>query len=72
MGQGEIFNFLKNNEDMWFTNRQIAEKIGASLLSVRRTLKVMRDTNQIEYKKKISKDFHKLTKRKVFTYKFKN
>ena len=71
MGQKEIYDYLKNNMNLWFTNRQIAEKIGASLLSVRRTLKLLRDTNQIQYKKKISKDFQKLTTRKIFVHKYK-
>ena len=51
MGQQEVFNFLKNNRNEWFTSRQIADKLKASYGSVCVSTMKLRMSGQIKFKK---------------------
>jgi len=51
MGQQEVFNFLKNNRNGWFTSRQIADNLKASYGSVSVSLMKLRKSEQIKFKK---------------------
>lgn len=70
MGQQEVFAFLERNRNKWFITRQIAERLKASFGSVTTSLKIMRESNQINYKKIIANS-QGLGRRWVFAYKFK-
>ena len=70
MGQQEVFTFLKENRNNWFTAREIAEKLKASFTSVTLSLKKLRESKQIEYKT-IEMNINTLGRKKVFVYKFK-
>ena len=70
MGQQEVFTFFKRNRHKWFTTRQIAERLKASFGSVTTSLKIMRESRQVNCKKTIA-DAHRLGGRMVYTYKFK-
>ena len=51
MGQQEVFTFLKKNRNKWFTSRQIADKLKASYGSVSVSLMILRQSEQIRFKK---------------------
>jgi hypothetical protein len=52
MGQQEVFNFLKKNRAKWFTSKEIAKGLKASLGSVTNNLKKLRKTEKdiLKYK----------------------
>jgi len=49
MGQFEVFEFLKNNPDRWFSAREISEKLGQSFGSTTMALRRLRQENEISY-----------------------
>ena len=51
MGQQEVFTFLKQNRNKWFTSRQIADKLKASYGSVCVSIMKLRQSEQIKFKK---------------------
>ena len=51
MGQQEVFTFLKKSRNKWFTSRQIADKLKASYGSVCVSIKILRQSGQIKFKK---------------------
>jgi len=51
MGQQEVFTFLENNRNKWFTSRQIADKLKASYGSVSVSIMKLRKSGQIRFKK---------------------
>ena len=50
MGQQEVFTFLKNNRNKWFTSKQIADKLKASYGSVSVSVMILRQSGQIKFK----------------------
>ena len=70
MGQSEVYDFLKDHREEWFTARQISEKTGLSFGSVSVALKGLRKTDSVEYKKIITEGY-KGSKRETFAYRFK-
>ena len=50
MGQQDVFNFLQQNPDKWFTVREICKVMGLSHSSVGRALKVLRIRKDVEFK----------------------
>jgi predicted transcriptional regulator len=50
MGQQEIYNFLKDYPNEWFTSKDISKEINISIGSVTVCLKKLRDHNEIQYK----------------------
>jgi predicted transcriptional regulator len=67
MGQQEIYNFLKDYPNEWFTSKDISKEINISIGSVTVCLKKLRDHNEIKYKA-IGK---KGGKRTQYSYSFK-
>jgi Mn-dependent DtxR family transcriptional regulator len=63
MGQQEVYNFLKQNKNKWFTSKQISESIGVSIGSVTMSLKKLRKSQLVKYKN--------TGKRNEFKYMFK-
>ena len=57
MGQSEVYDFLKDHREEWFTARQISEKTGLSFGSVSVALKGLRKTDSVEYKKIITEGY---------------
>ena len=51
MGQQEVFTFLKKKRNNWFTSRQIADKLKVSYGSVSVSLMILRQSEQIKFKK---------------------
>ena len=70
MGQQEVFTFLKNNRNKWFTTNEIINGLKVSFGSVTTSLKKLRDSEQINWKKAIA-DFRRSGRRTVFAHKFK-
>lgn len=71
MGQQEVFKFLKDNKNKWFTIRQVYERLDVSIISVAANLRKLRKDKQIECKKKRGLDFNTGSKKRIFAYKFK-
>ena len=63
MGQQEVFNFLKENKGRWWTSREVAGHMVASVGSVTTTLHKLRKRNDVLFKK--SKE-----KTNMFLYKY--
>ncbi len=63
MGQQEVYNFLKDNKNKWFTSKQISESINVSIGSVTMSLKKLRKSQLVKYKN--------TGKRNEFKYMFK-
>ena len=51
MGQQEVYNFLKNNKGKWYSSKEIASHLEASLGSVTTTLTKLRKRKEIKFKK---------------------
>ena len=52
MGQMEVYKFLKENKDRWFTSKEIQQEMGlANLASVTTNLRKLRDNGNIGFKK---------------------
>jgi len=62
MGQQEVFNFLKLNKGKWWSSKEIAAKLEASVGSVTTTLTKLRKRNEI---------LHKMSKIKTNMYLYK-
>ncbi|MFH2021165.1 MAG: hypothetical protein ABIJ34_07130 [archaeon] len=65
MGQQEVYDFLKKHKDTWWSSKEIAGKMVASLGSVTTTLNKLRKRHDIKYK--MSKE-----KTNMYLYKFKD
>lgn len=50
MGQQEVYTFLKKHRNKWFTSKEIAGKLSASLGSITTCLKKLRDTSSVSFK----------------------
>ena len=50
MGQQEVYTFLKKNKSRWFTSKDIASTLAASLGSVTTCLKKLRDSSSVSFK----------------------
>ena len=50
MGQQEVYTFLKKNRSKWFTSKDIAKKLAASLGSITTCLKKLRDSSSVSFK----------------------
>ena len=49
MGQHEVYEFLKENPNRWFSAREISEKLGQSFGSTTMALRRLRQENEIAY-----------------------
>lgn len=52
MCQKEVYKFLENNPDQWFTSREIADATGINIAKVWKNCSVM-----VKYKEIISKEY---------------
>ena len=50
MGQQEVFNFLKNHQGKWWSSKEIASELSASVGSVTTTLTKLRKRNEVMHK----------------------
>ena len=50
MGQQEVYTFLRKHKTKWFTSKDIASKLHASLGSVTTCLKKLRDSSAVSFK----------------------
>lgn len=50
MGQQEVFDFLKRNNTRWWTSKEIAEKLDASIGSVTTTLTKLRKRKEVAFR----------------------
>lgn len=50
MGQQEVYTLLKKHRTKWFTSKEIANKLNASLGSVTTCLKKLRDSSAVSFK----------------------
>ena len=50
MGQQEVYTLLKKHKSKWFTSKDIAKKLHASLGSVTTCLKKLRDSSAVSFK----------------------
>ncbi len=64
MGQQEVYNFLKTHKNKWWSSKEIADYMEASIGSVTTTLTKLRKMNDVMFKK--SK-----VKTNAYLYKFK-
>lgn len=62
MSQQDIYNFLKQHPDRWFTAREINEYLKLSQGSISNNLKKLRQRNAVDYKR---------VEKKGFIYKYK-
>ena len=67
MGQQEVYNFLKEHSNHWFTSREISKGINISVGSVTVSLKRLREKNEVKYKQTAKR----FGERKQYLYKFK-
>lgn len=63
MGQQEVYEFLKNNPETWFTSREISDNLNVSIGSVTMNLKKLRKSKLIAYRN--------TGKKNMFQYMFK-
>ena len=50
MGQQEVYTLLKKHKTKWFTSKEIANKLRASVGSVTTCLKKLRDSAAVSFK----------------------
>ena len=50
MGQQEVYTLLKKHKTKWFTSKEIAGKLNASVGSVTTCLKKLRDSSAVSFK----------------------
>ncbi|MBI3027349.1 hypothetical protein HYY70_04495 [Candidatus Woesearchaeota archaeon] len=50
MGQQEVYTFLRRHKNKWFTSKEIANRLHASLGSVTTCLKKLRDSSAVSFK----------------------
>lgn len=67
MGQQEVYDFLKRNRNKWFTSKEIANLLRASLGSVTTCLKKLRDSSAIDFEYKKRPDS---SGKNIYVYKF--
>lgn len=67
MGQQEVYDLLKKHKGRWFTSKEIAKLLMASLGSITTSLKKLRDSSAIdfEYRSKIG-----TTSKNAYVYRF--
>ncbi|MBI2147904.1 HTH domain-containing protein [Candidatus Woesearchaeota archaeon] len=62
MGQQDIYDFLKNNKEDWYTSKDLSGHLGISIGSVTMSLKKLRESRSVKFQ---------TTKRNMFKYMFK-
>ena len=62
MGQQDIYDFLKNNKEDWYTSKELSKHLAISIGSVTMSLKKLRESRSVKFQ---------TTKRNMFKYMFK-
>jgi len=50
MGQQEVYDFLKENRNNWFTSKEITKKLSISLGSITMSLKKLRQSGILHHR----------------------
>lgn len=50
MGQQEVYNFLREHPDEWYTSRDLKELLNISIGSINESLRKLRERKEINYK----------------------
>jgi predicted transcriptional regulator len=50
MGQQEVYNFLREHPDGWFTSRDIEKLLNISIGSINESLRRLRERGEINFK----------------------
>lgn len=68
MGQQEVYDYLKKHRGRWFTSKEIAAGLNASVGSVTTSLKKLRDSSAVdsEYRHRIAS-----SRKNAYIYRFK-
>ncbi len=69
MGQYEVLEFLAGNAEEWFTARQIAEQTDHPFSSVVNSVRRLRKSGMVEFKKVAGKTISGCCSRRVHAYK---
>ncbi|MBW2966510.1 adhesin biosynthesis transcription regulatory family protein [Candidatus Woesearchaeota archaeon] len=64
MGQQEIYDFLRKYKSKWYNSKEVCRRLDVSIASATTSLKKLRETNVIHFKR----DPHRTN---AFLYKFK-
>lgn len=51
MGQQDIYDYLKRHAGRWFCSQELADCLGISIGSVTMSLKKLRKTDMVDYRK---------------------
>jgi hypothetical protein len=70
MGQQDTYAFLKEHKDKWFSSRDMAKGMGASLGSITNNLKKLRESKQIMFRK-TDRLIKPAGRKKIYEYKYK-
>ena len=65
MGQHEVYQFLRDHPDKWYSSREINDAIDISIGSVTMSLKRLREKDEVSYRRVDRQG------RKPYQYKFK-
>ena len=69
MGQQDVYEFLKKNKRKWFSGRDIANGLKASIGSTVTSLKRLRESGQI-YFRTIDRKIAPTGRKKIYVYKY--
>jgi len=50
MGQQEVYNFLREHPDEWYTSRDLKELLNISIGSINESLRKLRERKEINFK----------------------
>ena len=50
MGQQEVYNFLRDHPDEWFTSRNLEKLLNISIGSINESLRKLRERKEINFK----------------------
>lgn len=70
MGQWDVHEFLGKNPEKWFTTRQLSEQLGVSVGSVMGSVRKLRETGLVEFRKMKWISEQMRSSRDIFAYRF--
>ena len=50
MGQQEVYNYLRDHPDEWFTSRNLEKLLNISIGSINESLRKLRERKEIDFK----------------------
>lgn len=60
MGREEIIEYLKSHKGKWFTTTELSRNIGINRRSVIKSIKPLRETEEVKYKKQLVDGCYKI------------